>query len=75
MPAFWKIFVPAVSLLFGICQYLRDWVPYLPGTEVGILHLGAGEVPAHLAGAAVFALAGFYSAHRALDSVSYRGGA
>lgn len=57
---FLKIFVPAVSLLFGICQYLRDWVPYLPGTEVGILHLGAGEVPVHLAGAAVFALAGFY---------------
>ncbi len=57
---FLRFFVPAAPILFGFCQYLRDWVPYLPGTQVGIIHLGAGEVPVHLAGAAVFALVGFY---------------
>ncbi|MBX9843620.1 MAG: O-antigen ligase family protein [Xanthobacteraceae bacterium] len=57
---FLDFFVPAVPILFGVCQYMRDWVPNLPGTDVPILMLGAGEVPVHLAGAAVFAMVGFY---------------
>jgi hypothetical protein len=57
---FLSVFVPVVPILFGICVYMREWVPNVPGTEVPILHLGPGEVPVHLAGAAVFALAGFY---------------
>jgi hypothetical protein len=57
---FLRIFVPIVPVLFGITHYTTDFLPNLPGTEVPILLLGAGEVPVHLAGAAVFALVGFY---------------
>jgi hypothetical protein len=58
---FLRFFVPVVPFLFGLCQYTGEGsLPTLPGTEVPILLLGAGEVPVHLAGAAVFALAGFY---------------
>jgi hypothetical protein len=58
---FLRFFVPVVPFLFGLCQYMGEgFLPTLPGTEVPILLLGAGEVPVHLAGAAVFALAGFY---------------
>jgi hypothetical protein len=49
-----------VPILFGLCQYTKDLGPKLPGTDVPLILLGAGEVPVHLAGAAVFALAGFY---------------
>jgi hypothetical protein len=57
---FLKFFVPAVPILFGISQHMKDWLPNVPGTEVPILLLGSGEVSVHLAGAAVFALVGFY---------------
>ena len=57
---FLDFFVPAMPILFGVCQYMRDSIPNLPGTEVPVLLLGAGEVPVHLAGAAVFAMVGFY---------------
>ncbi|MBX9823659.1 MAG: O-antigen ligase family protein [Xanthobacteraceae bacterium] len=57
---FLDFFVPAVPILFGVCQYMREWVPNVPGTQVPIVMLGAGEVPVHLAGAAVFAMVGFY---------------
>ncbi|MGE0751283.1 MAG: O-antigen ligase family protein [Variibacter sp.] len=58
---FLRFFVPLVPLLFALCQYAQEsFLPNLPGTDVPILLLGAGEVPVHLAGAAVFALVGFY---------------
>lgn len=57
---FLGIFVPVAPFLFGLTQYLKIPLPNVPGTVVPILQIGAGELPVHLAGAAVFALAGFY---------------
>jgi O-Antigen ligase len=56
---FLGIYVPAVPFLFPLGFYFVDHVPNIPGTTVSLIWLGAGEVAAHLAGAAVFVLAGF----------------
>jgi hypothetical protein len=56
---FLGIYVPAVPFLFPLGFYFVDYVPNVPGTNVSLIWLGAGEVATHLAGAAVFALAGF----------------
>jgi hypothetical protein len=56
---FLSIYVPAVPFLFPLGFYFVDYVPKIPGTTVSLIWLGAGEVATHLAGAAVFALAGF----------------
>lgn len=57
---FLRIFVPVLPVLFAASQYAVDWLPTVPGTGVQILHIGAGEAPVHLAGAATCALVGFY---------------
>ncbi|MGA2494107.1 MAG: O-antigen ligase family protein [Roseiarcus sp.] len=56
---FLDIYVPAVLFLFPLSFYFRDSVPTIPGTTVPLIWVGAGEVGTHLAGAAVFVLAGF----------------
>jgi hypothetical protein len=56
---FLDIYVPAVPILFPLSFYFQDTMPKLPGTTVSLVWLGAGEVAVHLAGAVVFALAGF----------------
>jgi hypothetical protein len=57
--AFLAVFIPAIPFLFAFNRYLPDYIPNLPGQSVPILQVRAGEVAVHLAGAAVFALAGF----------------
>jgi O-Antigen ligase len=61
---FVSIYVPAIPFLFAISRSLSDHIPFVPGTDVPFLLIGPGEVPVHLAGAAVFALAGFYKPSR-----------
>ncbi len=56
---FLGIYVPAVPFLFPLGHYFGDDILKLPGTTVSLIWLGPGEVATHLAGAAVFALAGF----------------
>lgn len=60
--AFLGVFVPAIPFLFAFSQYMRDHIPHVPGTTVPVILIGPGEVPVHLAGAAVFALVGFRKA-------------
>ncbi|WP_158226492.1 O-antigen ligase family protein [Bradyrhizobium sp. UFLA03-84] len=55
---FLDIYVPVVPILFPLSFYFADYIPDVPGTDVGLIWLGAGEVATHLAGAAVFVLAG-----------------
>lgn len=57
---FLRYYVPIIPIPFGISLYFRDWLPNVPGTDVSIIMLGSAEVPVHLTGAAVFAIAGFY---------------
>jgi hypothetical protein len=57
---FLRFFVPTIPVLFAVSQYAADFIPKVPGTDVTILHIGAGEAPVHLAGAATCALVGFY---------------
>jgi hypothetical protein len=52
-------FVPLVPVLFAASWYLRPLLPSVPGTDVPVIQLGPGEVPVHMAGAAVFVMAGF----------------
>ncbi len=56
---FLGIYVPAVPFLFPLGFYFGDDILSMPGTTVRLISLGPGEVATHLAGAAVFALAGF----------------
>lgn len=56
---FLGIYVPAVPFLFPLGFYFGNDILNVPGTTVSLIWLGAGEVAAHLAGAAVFVLAGF----------------
>ncbi|MHC2335441.1 O-antigen ligase family protein [Bradyrhizobium sp. USDA 4454] len=55
---FLDIYVPLVPILFPLSFYFADDIPTIPGTSVGLIWLGAGEVATHLAGATVFVLAG-----------------
>jgi hypothetical protein len=57
--AFLGVFVPVIPFLFAFSHYIKEFVPHVPGTTVRLLSIGSGEVPPHLAGAAVFVLAGF----------------
>jgi O-Antigen ligase len=54
-----SVYVPAVPILFPLSFYFLDSVPTIPGTNVSLIWLGAGEVATHLAGAAIFVMAGF----------------
>jgi O-Antigen ligase len=56
---FLGIYVPAVPFLFPLGFYFGDDILKVPGTTVSLIWLGPGEVGTHLAGAAVFTLAGF----------------
>jgi len=56
---FLDIYVPAVPFLFPLGFYFGDNILKVPGTTVSLIWLGPGEVGTHLAGAAVFTLAGF----------------
>ena len=56
---FLNIYVPAISFLFPLGFYFQDYIPNVPGTSVSLIWISAGEVAVHLAGAAVFTLAGF----------------
>ena len=53
------IYLPCVPPLFFLSWYFSDQLPRLPGTDVPLVWLGAGEVGAHLAGIVVFVMAGF----------------
>ncbi|MGY4320613.1 hypothetical protein ACVWW1_009940 [Bradyrhizobium sp. JR3.5] len=55
---FLDIYVPVVPILFPLSFYFADYIPNVPGTSVGLVWLGAGEVATHLAGATVFILTG-----------------
>jgi hypothetical protein len=60
---YWKfadVFVPIIPFLFAISQYLREYIPHSSNANAPILELKPDEVAVHLAGASVFALAGFY---------------
>jgi len=57
---FLSLYVPAIPFLYAVSRSLGDYIPRVPGTEVPLLMIGPGEVPVHLAGAAVFAMVGFY---------------
>ncbi|WP_244486185.1 hypothetical protein [Bradyrhizobium viridifuturi] len=48
---FLDIYVPVVPILFPLSFYFADYIPDVPGTDVGLIWLGAGEVATHLAGA------------------------
>jgi hypothetical protein len=56
---FLGIYVPAAPFLFPLGFYFGDDILKVPGTTVSLIWLGPGEVGTHLAGAAVFTLAGF----------------
>jgi O-Antigen ligase len=56
---FLDIYVPAVPFLFPLGFYFGENILKVPGTTVSLIWLGPGEVGTHLAGAAVFTLAGF----------------
>jgi O-antigen ligase len=53
------IYVPAIPFLFAFSHYMEESIPHVPGTTVPLIWIGPGEVAVHLAGAAVFVLAGF----------------
>jgi O-antigen ligase/polysaccharide polymerase Wzy-like membrane protein len=53
------VYIPAVPFLFPLGFYFGDQLPTVPGTTVSFILIGAGEVAAHLAGAAVFIFVGF----------------
>lgn len=60
--AFLGVFVPVIPFLYALSRYMSESIPNVPGTTVPLLSIGSGEVPVHLAGAAVFVLAGFRKA-------------
>jgi hypothetical protein len=60
--AFLGVFVPVIPFLYALSRYMSESIPNVPGTTVPLLLIGSGEVPVHLAGAAVFVLAGFRKA-------------
>lgn len=53
------IYIPAVPLLFVVSSYLTDYIPRWPAYGVPMLVVLSSDVSVHLAGAAVFVLAGF----------------
>jgi O-antigen ligase len=55
--AFVNIFIPTIPFLYAFYRYMGDYIPKWPGYNVPVLHV-SGEITAHLAGAAVFALVG-----------------
>jgi hypothetical protein len=63
--AFLPWFVPALTVLFPISFHLRPYLPRYPGTDVPVISIDPGAVSVHMAGAAVFAIAGFYRARPA----------
>ena len=56
---FLNVYVPAAPILFPLSFYFSEALPKLPGTDVSLIVIGAGEVATHIAGATVFAMAGF----------------
>lgn len=52
-------FVPIIPLLYAGSHFLGEYIPQMPNANAPILEVRSGEVAAHLAGALVFALAGF----------------
>jgi hypothetical protein len=56
---FLKIYIPTIPFLYLFTEYMKDGMPSWPGYNVPILQAKSGEMAVHLAGAAVFALAGF----------------
>jgi hypothetical protein len=56
--AFLSIYVPAIPFIFAFHRFMAGYVPHVPGTFVPLLSIKSGEVAVHLAGAAVFVLAG-----------------
>jgi hypothetical protein len=61
---FLTFFIPALPLIYALSYYYQAYVPNLPGTSVPILAINNSDAAAHLAGAAVFALVGFYRANK-----------
>jgi O-Antigen ligase len=57
-------FVPIIPFLFAIPHLLGEYIPEMPNANAPILEVRPGEVATHLAGASVFALAGFYRVGR-----------
>ena len=53
------IYIPAVPFLFIVSRYLTDYIPRWPAYNVPMLVVLPSDVSVHIAGAAVFVLAGF----------------
>jgi len=56
---FLSIFIPVIPFVYALDRYMEDYIPHLPGSDVPLFLVRPGEVSVHLAGCAVFALAGF----------------
>ncbi|MBB4370453.1 hypothetical protein GGD63_003248 [Bradyrhizobium sp. cir1] len=54
---FVRIFIPTIPFIYAFHRYMGEQIPKWPGSDVPILQ-SSGEITTHLAGAAVFALAG-----------------
>jgi hypothetical protein len=54
---FASIFIPTIPFLYALDRYMGGYIPKWPLYNVPVLHI-SGEITAHLAGAAVFALVG-----------------
>src|SRR5262249_4176120 len=60
--SFLNIYIPTIPVALAVSLYLSDHVPRWSTYNVPVLQVQPGEVAAHLAGAAVFALVGFRKA-------------
>jgi hypothetical protein len=58
--AFLSIYIPTIPFLYVFSRYMAGYIPNWPGYNVPFLQIRPGEVTAHLAGATVFAIVGFY---------------
>ncbi len=56
---FVSIYIPVAPLALAVTRYLWEHIPQWPGYNVPLLFVQPTEVAVHLAGAAVFVLAGF----------------
>lgn len=56
---FLNIFIPVIPFAYAFNRYMADHIPHVPGSNVPLLWISAGEVAVHLAAAVVFAIVGF----------------
>jgi len=56
---FLNVYIPTIPFLYAFNRYFDDYIPSWSAYNIPLLDIRSGEVTTHLAGAAVFALAGF----------------